>query len=292
MIGKWERTVCCRHVKDFLLGSFAAYGAVWVVIESISAFFKSIRPEGLIWYSVLLALAAIGGIVHAWLKKRVEFPIPGSDSSLEIRFGDIFEGKAVTVIPVNEYFDGELGDHVSEKSLHGKFIRDILGGQSKTFFDLTSNALANVKPKEAGVARVSGRCDKYAIGTVARLDDDVGRCFLLVALSHTDLSSLKAYATVHDLWTCLAGVWSGIRDYSNGRPAAIPLVGSGLSGIGLPARHLIEIIVTSFLYHTKEGKVADRVALVLPRRMKGQVDLNSTSPFYDSNSIGGHILHI
>ena len=275
MIGKWERTVCWRRVKDFLLGSFAAYGAVWVAIEPIIASFKSERPEGLIWYSVLVALAAIGGIVHARPKKRVEFQIPGSDSSFEIRFGDIFDGKAVTVIPVNDYFDGELGDHVSEYSLHGKFIRDILGGQSKTFFDMTSEALSGVKPEVAGMPRSSGRCDEYAIGTIASVDVSAGRRFLLVALSHTDLSSLKAYATVHDLWTCLAGVWNGIRDYSNGRPAAIPLIGSGLSGIGLPARHLIEIIVTSFLYHTKEGKVAERVTLVLPRRLAGQVDLKS-----------------
>ena len=99
--------------------------------------------------------------------------------------------------------------------------------------------------------------------------------FLLVALSHTDPSTLKASASVHDLWTCLAGVWKGIHQYSNGRPVSMPLIGSGLSGVGLPPGHLIEIIVTSFLCHTKERKVADVVTLVLPSRLAQHVNLKT-----------------
>ena len=263
-----------RHVQDFLIGGFATYGALWLAVGSISAFFASLKPEGLVWYCALVVLSAIGGVWRAWPTKRIEFPIPASDSSFEIRFGNVFEGKGVVVIPVNEYFDGDLGDHVSEDSLHGRFIRDVLGGQSKTFFDLTSEALAGVVPEQIGVARSSGQCDRYAIGTVARVDVNDQR-YLLVALSHTDLSSLKAFATVHDLWTCLEGVWKGIREYSNGKPVRIPLIGSGLSGTGLPLGNVIEIMITSFLCHTKERKVADRVSLVLPRRFAGNLDLNS-----------------
>lgn len=261
-----------RHLHEFLLGGFATYGALWLAVESISAFFVSLEPAGWFAYSILLVLAAIGGLWRAWPQRRIEFAIPGSDSWFEIRFGNVFDGKALVVIPVNEYFDGELGDHVSEHSLHGQFIKDVLGGQSKMFYDLTVDALKDVVPDEASVARRSGRCDRYAIGTVARVDL-YDRRYLLAVLSHTDLSSLKASASVHDLWRCLAGVWTGIRTYSNGKLVSIPLFGSGLSGVGLPPRHLVEIVVTSFLYHTKEKKVASRVTLVLPRRLAGHVDL-------------------
>lgn len=262
------------HVQDFLLGGFATYGALWLAVESISAFFPSLKPSGLAGYGVLLVLAAIGGLWRASPVKRIEFPIPASDSSFEIRFGNIFEGEGVAVIPVNEYFDGELGNHVSENSLHGQFIRNKLGGQSKTFFDLTSEILAGVVPEESDTVKSSGKCNRYSIGTVAPVDVN-DRRYLLVALSHTDPLSLKASATVHDLWTCLAGVWKGIREHSNGQPVRIPLIGSGLSGVGLPTRNVIEIVVTSFLCHTKESKVADGVTLVLPRRLAGHVDLNS-----------------
>ncbi len=266
--------VSWHRFGDFFRGGLATYGALWLIVESICFFFSSLKPEGLVWYCLLLGLAAIGGIWWAWPTKQIEFQIPASDSSFEIRFGNVFEGSGVVVIPVNEYVDGELGNHVSENSLHGQFIRDVLGGQSQTFFDLTSGALEGVVPEETSVARLSGKCDRYAIGTVAPVDVN-DRRYLLVALSHTNPESLKAFATVHDLWTCLAGAWKGIREYSNGRPVRIPLIGSGLSGIGLPPGNLIEIMVTSFLCHTKERKVADRVTLVLPHHLKRKLDLNS-----------------
>ena len=136
-----------RELQDFLLGGAATYGTLWLAVESISAFFVSLKPEGVVWYSALLALAALGGVWRASPTRRIEFPIPGSDSSFEIRFGNVFDGTGVVVIPVNDYFDGELGDHVSEKSLHGQFIKDILAGQSSTFIDLTTESLDSLNDR-------------------------------------------------------------------------------------------------------------------------------------------------
>ena len=47
----------------------------------------------------------------------------------------------------------------------------------------------------------------------------------------------------------------------------------GFSGGGLPSKKLIEIIVTSFLHYAKKQKIADKVTLVLPPRLKGEIDL-------------------
>ena len=262
------------RIRDFLVAGFATYGALWVVLDSLSQFFESLKPGGWVGYSAFLTGAAIGGLYRAWPGKRVEFTMPGSGSTFEIESGDIFDGGEVVVIPVNDFLDGELGDHVSETSLHGQFIKGVLGGQSQSFFDLTSAALTGVEPKEEGVARSSGRCDRYAIGTVARVDI-AGQSYLLAVLSHTDQLSLKASASLHDLWNCLRGVWNAVREHSSGRPVSIPLIGSGLSGVGLPPRHLLDFIVMSFFYHNKEKTVADRVTLVLPRHLAQDLDLKS-----------------
>ena len=160
--------------------------------------------------------------------------------------------------------------HVSENSLHGTFIKDVLGGQSSAFFDLTSEALESVEAEE--VERKSGHIKKYPIGTVASVDVNEKR-YLLAALSRTDLETLKASATVHELWDCLKGIWEGARNFSNGKCVSIPLLGSGLSGVGLPPKNLVEIIVTSFLYYTKKQKIADRVILVLHPKLKEEIDL-------------------
>ena len=249
---------------------FAAYGALWTAAEPLGAVLKKCKPEGIYWYGAMIMASIVVGLWKCRPRRHVEFKIPGSDSSIRIEFGDIFQNGKVIVIPVNEYFDGLLGDHVSENSLHGQFIKNVLGGQARAFYDLTSEDLQTVSSEE--VHRESGRCSKYPIGTVARADVNDKR-FLLAALSRTDVASLKASATLHELWDCLAGIWQGVRDFSNGNSVKIPLLGSGLSGVGLPAKNLIEVIVTSFLYYTKKQKIADRVTLVLPQTLEPEIDL-------------------
>ena len=266
------KSIGFRHAKAFLLWAGATYGYLWIVVESLGFFFQDIGLGAFWWYGVLLISSASVGVWRAWPSKRVEISIPVSDSSFEIQFGNIFEDGGVIVIPVNEYFDGDLGDHVSEKSIHGQFVKNVLGSQSETFFRLTREALYGIEPEATGVKRTSGQRIRYPIGTVARVDINQKR-YLLSALSRTDINSLKASATLEDLLTCLSGIWAAIREYSSGRPVSVPLVGSGLSGVGLPPRKLIEIIMTSFLYHTKALKVADKVTLVLPDTMAAKIDL-------------------
>ena len=218
-----------------------------------------------------MVLISVGwGLWCSWPRYSVELKVPVSDSLFEIKFGDIFEGRGVVVIPVNEYFDGSLGDHVSKISLHGVFIKEVLNGQTRIFNELTSKALKSIP--SVHVERNSGRKSKYPIGTVAKLDVDDKR-FLLAALSHTDIKSLKASATVREIWTCLQGIWREARNSSGGERVKIPLLGSGLSGVGFPPKNLLQIILLSFLEHTKEKKIADTVTLVVPHRLKGEIDL-------------------
>ena len=259
-----------RAVQDFFVFGFAAYAVLWTAAESFGAFFEDSKPEGACWYAAIVLVSVAAGLWRCWPRGQVELHIPASDSSIEITFGDIFEGEGVVVIPVNEYFDGSLGDHVSENTLHGLFIKNVLGGQSGAFYDLTSKALKSVVSEEVRIK--NGRGAKYPIGTVASVDINEKR-FLLAALSRTDPETLKASATVHELWDCLKGIWRGVRISANGNCVKIPLLGSGLSGVGLPPNNLIEIIVTSFLYYTKKQKIADKVTLVLHPKLKGKIDL-------------------
>ena len=215
-------------LKTFVYSWFINLGALWLIVEFTSFFKPEIGALIRCWHGFWLVLAATGAgsIYRSWPSAKIEFPIPLTDSSFAIKFGDIFDGEGVVVIPVNEYFDGVLGKPVSKNSLHGKFIEDVLGGHSKIFFDLTRKELAKVKPKATEVIRTTGPNNQYEIGTVVQIDYN-DKCYLLAVLSHTDLQTLKASATVDDLWICLTGVWNGIREHYSGGPARIPLFGSG-----------------------------------------------------------------
>ena len=259
-------------LEEFIIFGFATYGGLWAIVESLTYFFEDIKLMDANWYAAIVLISVASGIIKCWPRSRIQLQIPTSDSSIEVVFGDIFDGVGVVVIPVNEFFDGSLGDHVSENSLHGQFIRKILGSQCRTFFDLTSNALRSVAYEN--VRRNSGREKKYSIGTVARVDINRRR-YLLAALSRTDIETLKASATVHELWDCLSGVWMAARNFSSGDCVRIPLLGSGLSGVGLPPKTLVELIVTSFIDYTKKQKVTDKVILVLPTKLRSVIDLTT-----------------
>lgn len=260
-----------KHVAQrFALFSFAAYGALWTVIESLSAFIEALKPSGACAYVVLVGTALIVGAWKAWPARRVELPIPGSDSSIAVEFGDIFSKKGCIAIQVNEYFDSRLGDHVSPNSLHGMFIRDVLGGQSASFDTLVSAALAGV-PHEV-VPRQDGNTRRYKIGTTASIDVNAQR-FLLYAFTRTDLTTLKASATVHEVWDALAGLWEAARIRSNGYPIYVPLLGAGLAGVGLPERRLLDLLILSIVYQTKKSKIGNQVTIVLHQSLRRKIDL-------------------
>jgi hypothetical protein len=214
-----------NQIKTFAVHALAAYGLAWTLVESIGAFFPGVKPEGWKQYGALVLLAVAYGLKQAWPRKSVELVVPFSDSVVRIEFGDLWKKTGCIAIQVNEFFDSQLGNHVSANSLHGQFIREILRGQSAEFDRLVSLALS-AEPFDQ-IQRTSGNTKRYRIGTTACVDVGPSR-YLLFAFAKTDVTTLKASATVHELWDALAGLWQAITIHSNGDPVSVPLVGAGL----------------------------------------------------------------
>jgi hypothetical protein len=57
----------------------------------------------------------------------------------------------------------------------------------------------------------------------------------------------------------------------------MPLIGGGLSGVGLPARNLLQILITSFSYYTKKEKIAGQLTVVLSKSLAKEIDLRDLS---------------
>jgi hypothetical protein len=267
---QWCNMRHASNVKRFFLYSFACYGVLWTLIESVSAFIDHWKPTGIVAYGALVLVSIAIGLWRALPVRRIEIRVPNSDSSISVEFGDILTKTGCVAIQVNEYFDSILGNHVSTNSLHGLFIRDVLGGQSATFDSLVQTALVTA-PFDL-VTRQSGNTRRYKIGTTASVDINSKR-YLLFAFAKTDTTTLKAYATVHEFWDALTGLWEGVRIHSNGEPVYVPLLGTGLSGVGLPERKMLELTMLSFFYHTKKNKVAKQVTIVLHKSLRRTIDL-------------------
>jgi hypothetical protein len=269
-----KRSFLMHRLRKFFVTGFATYGVLWTIVESVSACFSQIKPHGLLGYALLVIPSVAVGAWRAWPVSKVELAVPNSDSVICIEFGDIWEKTGCIAIQVNEYFDSLLGDHVSPNSIHGQFIRDVLRGQSADFDTYVSRALSD-EPFET-VPRPSGNPKRYRIGTTASIDIGPKR-YLLFAFAKTDINTLKASATIHELWDALAGLWCSVTIRSNGEPVYMPLIGSGLSGVGLPAKNLIQILMTSFSYYTKKQKITGRLTIVLPKSLSKEIDLRELS---------------
>lgn len=71
----------------------------------------------------------------------------------------------------------------------------------------------------------------------------------------------------------LEGLWNKIRIEGNGVDVNLPLVGNGLSRIGLPPSQLLQLTLISLLKATKERELSSTVRIVLTEDVFDKIDL-------------------
>lgn len=259
-----------HHKSRIITQGFLAYSVLWTVIESVTSILK-IEIKGAPYYLVLVLLSLLYGIRKIYQPRNIEFKIPSSDTKIKIFYGDIFEQNGMIAIPVNEYFDSEIGKPVSEHSLHGIVISKFLGGFSISFDQAIKEDLLNESYEDVH-EKIDGKNKKYQIGTTALINAG-NKKFLLFALSHTGSADCKAYADISVLTKSLGGLLSKARNILGGNPINIPLIGSGLSGIGLPATQLLQLIILVLIEETKKREISKEIRIVLHESRFEEVDL-------------------
>jgi len=111
----------------------ASFGVLWTLVEGLTYFLPSVDLSG----TPMLLVVAVTSAIYATLAIRrpakIEIPIRHTNTRIEVQFGDIFREDGLRVIPVNEFFDSELGLPVSKRSLHGILISRCFGGHSQAY---------------------------------------------------------------------------------------------------------------------------------------------------------------
>lgn len=259
-----------RRPFKFLSEIFLAYSALWTLIESASYFFPDIKLQGIRCYLGLVFVGILIACIRAYQHRSIRLKIGHSNTTVTVLFGDLFNREGHLAIPVNEFFDSELGLPVSPKSLHGIVINTFFGGHPASFDQLVTADLANKLGQD--IRRVGGKSRRYPIGTTASIRTNSHQ-FLLFALCTTDLVTFKASATVPDLVQALEGLCARARVVLGGEKLIVPLVGSGLSGIGLPANQLLQLILLVLVNETKKNQFALDVEVVIHADRFDEVDL-------------------
>ncbi len=111
------------------------YGAVWGIIAPINALIGINDEYKRCIYGVLVIVGILIGIYKIAVPKQIVVKIPGTNTKVTVVVEDLLSFQGNKVVPVNEFFDAELGDHVAPHSLHGQVITHLYGGDCSRFAD-------------------------------------------------------------------------------------------------------------------------------------------------------------
>lgn len=259
-----------RHPKKFFIAIATGYSVLWTILEPAFSLLE-IKDIGYNWYylSAYLLLSIIISLLIIYPKKKVTFSFKNTNTKIEIVFGDLFTSVGHKVISVDEYFDSKIGKPVAQKALQGIFITKVLGGHISIFDGAVDTQL---RGKEIGVVnRSEGKNLKYEIGTTVVINHNHSLYFLF-AMANSDYDC-NASSSPSIMLKALDGLWSKVRIEGNGENVCIPLVGDGLSRVGLPQTLLLELILISILKSAKEKDLSSTIRIVLLENTFDNIDL-------------------
>lgn len=264
-----------RRWRQSLAASLATAGAIWLIIEICGAAWPKLSnvlyENATAYLATVILLCVVAFLVRGFEPLSVKFKIPTTSNHLTIKYGDLFHQKDCSfIIPVNEFFDYQLGHHVSPTSTHGGFINAIYNGDGDAF---KADVDLKLDPALAiPTSRPGDRFNRYPLGTVVRLS--VGpNLALLVAVANTDLTTSKACTTVDRLWAALEYAYRDVRDYGGGRTFALPLIGNGRSNLNLPPQHVLRLLILSIVTFARREGIASDLVVMLPRACLEHLDL-------------------
>lgn len=249
---------------------FTCFSVLFTLVRAITHFIPSVKIEGPFALTVAVVISVGYGLRKVWKPSRMEMCIANCNTTIEVVFGDIFRQEGLRAISVNEYFDSALGKPVSDRSIHGLLIQKCFGGYAESFDKQVDEQLKNVQSEE--VPKVEGKTKRYPIGTTAMIAVNKDR-YILFAFAKTDPATCKAYSDVTMMWVALHDLWQRVRIESGGHAVNLALVGSGLSGLGLPTRDLLNLIILSAITETKAKEITQRIRIVLHRSRFDDLDL-------------------
>lgn len=266
-----------RHPFRFIKLWFLAYSAVWTIISSLAFSFPALRPSSLnLGVVVVLVFIVLGSLVWGLYRvlpqQSVQIRMQSIDTTVNVEFGDLFKAEGSKAIAVNEFFDSQLGNPVARRSLHGQLIEGMFQDHSERFDELVNEELTDEAFEE--IERPDGKNRQYKIGTTAVIKVGAER-FFLPALCKTDVGTYKAYCDVPMFLKALDGLWSAVRTRAGGEPVSVPLIGGGLSGIGLPPYQLLQMIILSIIIANKNGHIRSEIHIIILQEYMEEIDLDT-----------------
>lgn len=117
-----------RHPWRSLTYAFAAFSVLWTLTEGITHFLPGVKIEGGYALTIIILASIAYGLNRFWKPSKIVVKVATTNTKIEVLFGDLFAQDGLRGFGVTEFFESELGSPVSEKSLHGLFLKRFFGG--------------------------------------------------------------------------------------------------------------------------------------------------------------------
>ena len=267
-----------RHPWQIICHAFVAFSVLWTLIEGVT-YFTEMQVQGVIPLIVIVVLSIVLSSIKNRKPSSIVIKIATTNTKIEILFGDLFIQPGLRGIGVTEYFESEIGVPVSKNSLHGVLLKKLFG--LNPGFDNQLKAQLSKIPAKDVCNKPAGKAKSYPIGTTALIQDQ-GDKYIVFAFSKADPKTCKASSDVAKMWVGMHGLWQRARNEANGNPLNVPLIGSGLSGIGLPARELLNLIILSVITETKKKQITQPIRIILHRDQFDEVELQEIKKYWEN----------
>jgi hypothetical protein len=269
-----------KHPWKSVVNAFTSFSVLFTVVKVIVQFFPQFKIEGPFPLLVAIFISIGWAAKKVWKPSKTLIKVSYCNTTIEVIFGDIFEQDGIKAISVSEYFDTTLGKPVSDKSLHGIFIKKCFGGYSESLDAQLGNELGGIVGTQTD--KVEGKTICYPIGTTALVKVN-HESFILFALTNANPKTLKTSSNVELMWRALHRLWQRARNECGGHPLNLPLVGSGLSGLGLPTRDLVNLLILSAITETKSSEITQTIRILLRRDRFEDIDLRDVKLYWEKH---------
>ena len=268
-----------------------AFGVLWLVTEfSLTVFPEFVPLVREHWWLFLIVGGAVG-LWRAWPRLVVQSEISGTDASIVIRVGDLFEQDGAVVVAAPSSFETAIDDGtIDVKSVQGQYTRrfcdslEILNQQIE-------KALEGIRFTERDEAdKPYGSRKKYSVGTIAPVKcSDKKAYFVAVATLN---AHRIASATRNDLLDALPVLWENIRIGGGMEPISVPVLGSGYSRLNAKREELVREIAKSFVAATHAGRFCERLTIVISPKdfQERRIDLESLGRFLEQECRYGNAM--
>ncbi len=226
---------------------------------------------------------AIGGIMLAvflgiyvimWFRANTlnNVSLEINNSTVVVKFGDIFEENELKVIAFNEYFDTQVDNKIiADSSLNGIYIKTKVNDVSELDNRIGTDIDLNNKFIKNNSRRICGKQKIYKLGTIFKNED-----YLLTAFTKFDDDN-RAYLSMPDYINFLLNFWNEIDIIYAGRSVSIPLLGSGITRFkeynAISEQELLELLIWSFKVSKIKFTYPSKVSIVIHESKKDKINL-------------------